>query len=76
MPDEYVTGFKEQLAGLADGLIKEKNKHFRNAQKVMKAPLLSEFHKFFTPSGEKVRNFQIRHPANLMVTTSDMGGNP
>lgn len=76
MPEEYITGFKEQMVGLADGLVKEKNKHYKNAQKVMKAPLLSEFHKFFTPAGDKVRDFQIRHPANLMVTTSDMGGNP
>lgn len=78
MPEEYVTGFKEQMAGLAEGLQTERNKNFKNAQKVMKAPMLSEFHKFFTPLaknlGEKMQELKLRHPASLMVTTTDWTG--
>lgn len=78
MPAEYVQGFKEQMVGLAEGLQKEKDKNFRNAKKVMKAPMLSEFHKYFAPlqgkMGAKINELNLRHPAGLMVTTSDWSG--
>ncbi|GAB4409368.1 MAG: hypothetical protein OHK0056_11290 [Bacteriovoracaceae bacterium] len=78
MPTEYVQGFKEQMVGLAEGLQKEKEKNLINAKKVMKAPMISEFHKYFSPlrgkMGPKINELNLRHPAGLMVTTSDWSG--